>query len=103
VKDHILEFTKQGTNIFKKRGLLVVELDEHRVEIPFADIHGVLIISENIAISSSVLSELVKLGVCVQILNEKYMPNGILTPFVGHHLLRARLLLLSDNQFWTFF
>lgn len=98
MKDHILEFTKQGTKLTKKRGLLIVSIEDSKVEIPFADIHGMIIISEDLLVSSAVLGELLRLGVCVQILDKKFNPAGVLTPLVGHNLIRSRLLAQIENS-----
>jgi CRISPR-associated protein Cas1 len=101
MKDHILEFIKSGTRLYKKRGLLSVNLNDQEVQIPFADISGVIIISEDVTLSSAVMSELLNQGVCIQILNEKYLPQGLLTPYVGNKLMKGRLmaqLALSEAQ-----
>jgi len=101
VKDHILEFVASGTSLRKKRGLLIVSLEGSETQIPFADISGVMILSEDVHLSSAVLSECLRQGVCIQFLDGKYMPHGLLTPYVGHRLMKARLdaqLRLSENQ-----
>lgn len=92
MKDHILEFTRSGSRLTKRRGHLIVEIDEQRTEIPLDDIFGVLILSEDIWISTNVLSGLLERGIAVQFCDSRYMPSGLLLPFVGHSLTRSRQL-----------
>lgn len=106
MKDHLLEFVSPGTSLKKKRGLLEVRLAENVVEIPFADIQGCIIISPDIHLSSAVLVEFLSHGICIQVTDDKYNPQGVLAPFVGHHLQNVRLsaqIALSESskgRFW---
>lgn len=108
MKDHFLEFTQPGTSLLKKRGSLAIKTAgaEKEILVPFTDIAGVLILSENLYLSTAVITELLAQDVSIQFLNEKYMPTGLLLPYVSHQLSRKRFLAqlgLSDiqkNRFW---
>ena len=92
MKDFILEFSQPGSKISKKRGSLVVSNAEFESKtlIPFSDIQGVLIVNSQCNISTGAVLELLKHDVCIQFLDEKFMPVGLLTPFVGSHRFKER-------------
>ncbi len=94
MKDFILEFINPGTKISKQRGSLCVSFSEQKesVLIPISDIHGVLILSDQINLSTAVISTLLNEGVCIQFLNEVYMPFGVLAPYVGNRMCRKKFL-----------
>lgn len=92
MKDHILEFTSSGARLTKRRGHLIVEVEDRKTEIPLDDIFGVLILGEDIWLSTNVISALLERDVSIQFCDSRYMPTGILTPLVGHGLTRSRQL-----------
>lgn len=101
MKDHILEFSSPGSRLSKRRGHLIVSLGESTHEVPLDDIFGVVIVCEDVQVSTNALVALLDRGIAIQFCNGRHMPSGMLLPYVGHQLTRERQLAqisLSNAQ-----
>lgn len=101
MKDHILEFTKSGTKVSKKLGLLVVENSGVKTQIPLDDIQGVVVLGNDILISTGAISALLERSVPIVFSDGSYTPLGVLVNDRAHRLVRQRNLAqnaLSEIQ-----
>lgn len=101
MKQHVLEFLSSGLKITKSRGHLVVLSQKGEVEIPLDDIFSVLILSEDILISTNIISTLIEKDVPIIFCDSRYTPLGSLLNYQGHHLTQQRQssqISLSDIQ-----
>lgn len=101
MKPHVLEFVSSGLRITKSRGHMVVSSSKGESQIPLDDIYSALILSEDILISTNVISELVERNTPIIFCDSKYNPTASLLQHNGHYLTQKRQnaqIELSDIQ-----
>lgn len=90
MKNHILEFLSPGLKITKSRGHLVVLSTVGETKIPIDDIFTALILSEDILVSTNVLSSLIERNIPIIFCDKKYSPLASLLNYQQHHLTQKR-------------
>lgn len=101
MKDHVLEFLSPGLKLTKSRGHLIVSSAKGETEIPLDDIFTALILSEDILISTNVISTLLEKNTPIIFCDSKYTPTGALLQYNGHFQTQKRQasqISLSDIQ-----
>lgn len=82
----ILELTRTGLSVHKRRGFLAVDADGSEVgRLGLEDIEGVLVESPGVMWSNTVLAELAARSVPVMILGQNFAPVAVVLPLSGHH------------------
>lgn len=90
MKEHVLEFLSPGLKITKSRGHLVVLSPKGESEIPLDDIFAALVLSEDILVSTNVITSLIEKNVPIIFCDNKYTPLASLLSHQGHHLTQKR-------------
>ena len=93
----VLELTKPGLSVHKRRGFLAV--DERGVEagrIGFDDIAAVLAASPGLTWSNGALAELAARHVPVMVLGPAFAPVAVVLPLDGHHEQAHRFRAQAD-------
>lgn len=90
MKSHILEFLSPGLKITKSRGAMVVSSSTGETKIPIDDISGVLVLSEDILISTNIVSSLIERNIAIIFCDTKYSPLASLLSYQHHHLTQKR-------------
>lgn len=101
MKNHVLEFLSPGLKITKSRGHLVVLSSKGETEIPLDDIFAALVLSEDILISTNVITSLIDKNVPLIFCDSKYTPLASMLSHQSHHLTQKRQaaqINLSDTQ-----
>jgi len=101
MKPHVLEFLRSGLKITKARGHLVVLVQDDEIKIPLDDVFSALILSEDILISTNVVTAFVERNIPILFCDGKYNPVASLINYFGHHLMQRHQNLqiaLSENQ-----
>jgi CRISP-associated protein Cas1 len=91
----ILELTKPGLSVHKRRGFLTVDTSDGEVgRIAFDDIEAVLVASPGLVWSNTALAELANRQVPVIVLGDDFNPVAVMLPLNGHfqqaHRIRAQ-------------
>lgn len=91
----ILELTKPGLSVHKRRGFLAVDTgDGEAGRIAFDDLEAVLVASPGLVWSSTALAELAGRQVPVMVLGHDFNPVAVVLPLNGHfqqaHRIRAQ-------------
>lgn len=91
----ILELTKPGLSVHKRRGFLVVDTSDGEAgRIAFDDIEAVLVASPGMVWSNAALAELAVRQVPVMVLGNDFNPVAVMLPLNGHfeqaHRIRAQ-------------
>lgn len=90
MKAHVLEFLSPGLKITKSRGHLVVLSPKGETEIPLDDIFSAFVLSEDILISTNVMTSLIEKNIPIIFCDSKYTPLASLLSYQGHHLTQKR-------------
>lgn len=91
----ILELTKPGLSVHKRRGFLAVDTSDGEAgRIAFDDVEAVLVASPGMVWSNTVLAELAARQVPVMVLGQNFNPVAVMLPLDGHfqqaHRIRAQ-------------
>lgn len=91
----ILELTRPGLSVHKRRGFLAVETSEGETGlIAFDDVEAVLVSSPGMVWSNTALGELAARQVPVMVLGQDFNPVSVMLPLHGHfrqaHRMRAQ-------------
>lgn len=91
----ILELTKPGLSVHKRRGFLAVDTREGEAgRIAFDDVEAVLVASPGMVWSNTALAELADRQVPVMVLGNNFNPVAVVLPLNGHfeqaHRIRAQ-------------
>lgn len=86
-------FISSSAKLTTKNNQLVVSQNED-VSLPIEDISTILIESQQVNLSSALMSSLGENGVCTFFCDKKHMPNTVLTPFNSH----SRKLKILQSQ-----
>ncbi|AGH95127.1 type II CRISPR-associated endonuclease Cas1 [Pseudobdellovibrio exovorus] len=101
MKNHVLEFLSPGLKITKSRGHLVVLSSKGESEIPLDDIFTALILSEDVLISTNVVTSMIERNIPIIFCDSKYTPLASMLGYQGHSLTQKRQaaqISLSDIQ-----
>lgn len=90
MKDHIIELLTSGLKVTRRRGFIVIESGTGETRVPIDDVFGVLVLSEDILISTNVITGLIERDVPIVFCDNKYLPAGSLLNYQGHHLTQKR-------------
>lgn len=104
----ILELTRPGLSVHKRRGFLAVDTSEGEAgRIAFDDVAAVLVASPGISWSNTALAELAARQVPVMVLGHDFNPVAVMLPLNGHfqqaHRIRAQadVSLPFRKQAWA--
>lgn len=91
----ILELTKPGLSVHKRRGFLTVDTSDGEAgRIAFDDVEAVLVASPGMVWSNTALAELAARQVPVMVLGHDFTPVAVMLPLNGHfqqaHHIRAQ-------------
>jgi CRISPR-associated protein Cas1 len=91
----ILELTKPGLSVHKRRGFLAVDTSDGEAgRIAFDDVEAVLVASPGMVWSNTALAELADRQVPVMVLGNNFNPVAVVLPLNGHfqqaHRIRAQ-------------
>ena len=91
----ILELTKPGLSVHKRRGFLAVDTSDGEAgRIAFDDVEAVLVASPGLVWSNTALAELAARQVPVMVLGHDFNPVAVMLPMNGHfqqaHRIRAQ-------------
>jgi len=91
----ILELTRPGLSVHKRRGFLAVDTSEGEAgRIAFDDVEAVLVASPGLVWSNTALAELAARQVPVMVLGNDFNPVAVMLPLDGHfqqaHRIRAQ-------------
>ncbi|MFD2173439.1 type II CRISPR-associated endonuclease Cas1 [Rhodobacter lacus] len=94
---HILELTRNGLTVHKRRGFLVIE--EKGLELgrlATEDIEAVLASSPGVSWSGTALAELAAHQIPVMFLGQNFSPIAVVLPLDGHHVQAERFRAQAD-------
>lgn len=91
----ILELTKPGLSVHKRRGFLAVDTSDGEAgRIAFDDVEAVLVANPGLVWSNAALAELAARQVPVMVLGHDFNPVAVMLPLIGHfqqaHRIRAQ-------------
>lgn len=91
----ILELTRPGLSVHKRRGFLAVDTSDGEAgRIAFDDVEAVLVASPGMVWSNTALAELAARQVPVMVLGQDFTPVAVMLPLNGHfrqaHRIRAQ-------------
>lgn len=91
----ILELTKPGLSVHKRRGFLAIDTSDGEAgRIAFDDVEAVLVASPGVVWSNTALAELAARQVPVMVLGHDFNPVAVMLPLNGHfqqaHRIRAQ-------------
>lgn len=93
----ILELTKLGLSVHKRRGFLAVDTtDGEAGRIPLDDVEAVLVASPGLMWSNNALAELAARQVPVMVLGNNFNPVAVVLPLNGHHEQAHRIRAQAD-------
>ncbi len=93
----ILELTRTGLSVHKRRGFLAVDADGQEAgRLGLEDIEAVLAASPGLMWSNTALAELAARSVPVMILGPKFTPVAMVLPLTGHHAQGTRFRAQAD-------
>ncbi len=77
---YLLHLMSPGIYLRKERGLLRYERGDERKQLPLEDIRGVIIVTENVTLTDSLITALLENGAFILHCDKKYRPIGLTEP-----------------------
>ena len=77
---YLLHLMSPGIYLHKERGLLRYERGDERRQLPLEDIRGVIIVTENVTLTDSLITALLENGAFILHCDKKYRPIGLTEP-----------------------
>lgn len=77
---YLLHLMSPGIYLHKERGLLRYERGDERRQLPLEDIRGVIIVTENVTLTDSLIAALLENGAFILHCDQKYRPIGLTEP-----------------------
>lgn len=94
----ILELTKPGLSVHKRRGFLAVDTSAGEAgRLAFDDIEAVLVASPGLVWSNTALAELAARQVPVMVLGQDFTPVAVMLPLNGHFQQAHRIRAQADT------
>lgn len=92
MRDHIVEIETEGMHLSASRGFFIISNKSQEVgKIPLDDIQAVIIAVQGASITSKAMTALAERGIPTIISGEKYLPQALVWPVQGNHLVSRRI------------
>lgn len=97
-----LFFTTRTKLSLKNKHILIVRENKEDITIPLVDILCIILESQQITITTALLSAIANYKIVVYICDETHLPNGIYTSFLGHYkslsIMQAQIKLSKQKK-----
>lgn len=90
MKNHVIEFLTPGLKLTKSRGHMVVTSAKGQTEVPLDDVFTALILSDDVLISTGLISALIERNTPIIFCDDKYNPAGTMLQYHGHFQTQKR-------------
>lgn len=97
-----LFFTTKAKLSIKNKHILINRDNKEDITIPLSDIMCIILESNQITITTALLSAIAKYKIVVYVCDETHLPNGVYTSFLGHYkslsVMQAQIKLSKQQK-----